>query len=192
MKLSVFISLIILLSFSNLKASDSQSARESLKFQVAVPLMESIAHSFVPSFSGEFSYFVDQDSNAGLRYFKFDSSAAIEDVEYRGQAIELFYKKFSGNSFYTRFTLFYRDMNIDKDEDSDDDTDYVFRDIGGGFSIGNQWQWENFTIGCDWIGVNTRLVTLYYEDTKSSEVLFSTNGYFFTFNVVNLYIGYSF
>jgi hypothetical protein len=23
-----------------------------------------------------------------------------------------------------------------------------------GFAIGNQWQFENFLIGCDWIGLN--------------------------------------
>jgi hypothetical protein len=25
------------------------------------------------------------------------------------------------------------------------------------FSLGNQWQWENFTLGCDWIGYTTPL-----------------------------------
>ncbi len=31
--------------------------------------------------------------------------------------------------------------------------DIAYWDIGPGFSIGNQWQWSAFHVGCDWVGV---------------------------------------
>ncbi len=31
--------------------------------------------------------------------------------------------------------------------------DIEYWDVGPGFSIGNQWQWSAFHVGCDWIGV---------------------------------------
>lgn len=31
--------------------------------------------------------------------------------------------------------------------------DIAYWDIGPGFSIGNQWQWSAFNVGCDWVGI---------------------------------------
>ena len=40
-------------------------------------------------------------------------------------------------------------------------------DIGATFAIGNAWQWENFQIGCDWIGVH--LPAIYLQKKYSNE-----------------------
>jgi hypothetical protein len=176
----------LLIGMMNLHASDSINSRNSLKYQVTLPL-SGMAYSVMYTSGLEVSYFQKKDTNIGFRYLDFDEPRAYEG-SYKGKVLETFYKKFTGNSFYIRSTLFYREMNIDEV----DDTDYVFRDLGIGFSIGNQWQWKYFTLGCDWIGINTRLATLHYEDTKRSKALFKTNGYSFTANVLNFYIGYSF
>ena len=171
---------------NSLFAASSSVSRETLKYQVNLPLT-GFAHSLMFSSAIEFSYFLSKDQNIGIKYIEYDSPKVYEDT-YRGEVLEIFYKKFNGNSFYVKPLVFYRNMDIDEKEG----TDYVFSDFGVGISIGNQWQWSNFTIGCDWVGVNSRLATLDYKDSKNSERVFFSKGYGFTANLLNLYIGYSF
>lgn len=34
--------------------------------------------------------------------------------------------------------------------------------------IGNQWQWDNFTLGCDWFGVSAPLATRFSDEKFSA------------------------
>lgn len=78
-------------------------------------------------------------------------------------------KFFLGNSFYTKGLLDYRKIGINNfhTESSGSVTGSLVtsssvgsRDLGyvsslnATFAIGNQWQWENFTLGCDWLGIS--------------------------------------
>lgn len=99
-----------------------------------------------------------------LPYFFFNLKATTVGVNY---------KHFYGNSFYTKLGVDYRSISI-----SDINLLYYEQtgDVGtaetlvGNAAIGNQWQWQNFTIGCDWIGVNPPLVVLSTKYQASSDL----------------------
>ena len=40
----------------------------------------------------------------------------------------------------------------------------IYEDVGTGFRVGNEWQWENFTMGCDWVGVSQPIYSNVKED----------------------------
>lgn len=81
----------------------------------------------------------------------------FESFELKTTAIGLHAKKFLANSFYINGGLDYINLKYDNK--------YIFNSSGvddaygfeanvwaASFTIGNQWQWESFTLGCDWIG----------------------------------------
>lgn len=78
-----------------------------------------------------------------LSYFEFKTSLS-----------EIRAKTFLGNSFYVNagagYQLFEGSVHFDFDETYSSST-RITR-AGAVFAIGNQWQWEYFTLGCDWIG----------------------------------------
>ena len=47
--------------------------------------------------------------------------------------------------------------------------DIAYWDIGPGFSIGNQWQWSAFHVGCDWVGVYWPLYASPAKITKNED-----------------------
>lgn len=71
-------------------------------------------------------------------------------------SLGLHYKHFSGNSFYFRVGADYRTLkykstftNLDQSRDI---TSFDGDSVAMNLQIGNQWQWESFTLGCDWVG----------------------------------------
>lgn len=65
-------------------------------------------------------------------------------------------KKFVGNSFYIRPGLFYgnyKEENTRPEILEDERSSFRRSDLGVSFMIGNQWQWEAFSMGVDWFGV---------------------------------------
>lgn len=93
-------------------------------------------------------------SKGTLPYFFFNLNATTIGANY---------KHFFGNSFYTKLGFDYRSISV-----SDIDLLYTKQSgpigetetIVGNAAIGNQWQWQNFTMGCDWIGINPPLAVL--------------------------------
>jgi len=95
----------------------------------------------------------------------------VFDGDGRGKAITLSLKKFTSNSFYIKPALYHRTQTTIKSGikaynsstdswvvESRNTADYT--DVGLSFAIGNQWQWENFTLGCNWVGISKSLTTL--------------------------------
>ncbi|RYZ87641.1 MAG: hypothetical protein EOP04_11245, partial [Proteobacteria bacterium] len=73
-------------------------------------------------------------------------------------------KHFVGNSFYVRGGVDYRHVNyysrnvysstfFGTTTTSESVVEMNANSFSGSVVIGNQWQWENFTLGCDWFGV---------------------------------------
>lgn len=82
-----------------------------------------------------------------------EMGAASGTLEYlfftfKSTFIHVDYKVFFGNSFYARFGAAYR--NIGAKVGSDEVLSVS--SYGPDLAIGNQWQWESFTLGCDWLG----------------------------------------
>jgi hypothetical protein len=82
-------------------------------------------------------------------------------------------KLFTGNSFYFKGGLIYRQVYVDNVSCilCEDKTP---RDAGSASSlgiegaIGNQWQWETFTLGVDWLGVVAPVAVLKTENKYDS------------------------
>lgn len=73
------------------------------------------------------------------------------------------YKQFFGNSFYVRGGVDFRKVDYNRSfnytsglgssYDSSSVSKFQGESTALSLVIGNQWQWDNFTIGCDWIGI---------------------------------------
>lgn len=76
----------------------------------------------------------------------------------------LHYKHFAGNSFYIKTGLDYRTIKYSTLWGHNDGTVSKNYELEGnalsmGFVIGNQWQWENFLLGCDWFGTSVTVAS---------------------------------
>jgi hypothetical protein len=81
-----------------------------------------------------------------------------------GSAIEVAYKNYHSNSFYTQFGLYKRTQTIATHTIHNFYSSAATGAVGGdiddmgiNFKIGNQWNWDTFTLGCDWVGYNHAL-----------------------------------
>lgn len=115
----------------------------------------------LPTFSSGFQIgkFLDHDSLIFIEMMGGGHTTkwTLSNYDLKANTIGVHYKKFSGNSFYWRAGLDRRVVNLDVDSDrlfSDENSTWGFD--GESFAlngqIGNQWQWQNFTMGCDWVG----------------------------------------
>lgn len=158
-------------------------------------------------------YYLDDRNVFGMGYFKYEDGGSSDDEDedstdsveytdeetlYRGNVFQFYYQHYVSNSFYFRPSLSYRnqttiderrttynaltDQVIDKEETGK----ATYQDLVLGMTIGNQWQWDNFTIGCDWIGFGEPIATLGYEGESSA---FARNS---TLTVLHFYLGASF
>lgn len=156
-----------------------------------------------------FGYFLDRNSALMLsvgnlnRQSRTCTGAMSCDIS--GNSISMSYKKFTGNTFYFNNTLNYRIVKYKEAENFGNPSDYDYSFEGNAlsldFSIGNQWQWQNFTMGCDWIGVSipvsssTKNETLSGDAASAHSSIDDHKGYFlesFSFRSLYFYIGASF
>lgn len=160
----------------------------------------------------------------GLRagYYLTDSSVLLAKYVY-GKADLLFFESttkfaevgwqgFWGNTFYTFFGIGMRDLHVKTridlsaaiaGENGTANTTMGITSYGFSAAIGNQWQWENFTLGCDWFGTFTPLVKgaqrdsgfsddLSEEDRKEKQDKFDDVAENISYQLVRFYIGVSF
>jgi hypothetical protein len=89
------------------------------------------------------------------------------------------YKRFVDNSFYVAPEIYY----LNYFEDMTYGRDFEVIGLGIGVRVGNQWQWENFTMGVDWIGVGKNLAHFRRSDPGTDV---------YTATLFNFYLGLSF
>jgi hypothetical protein len=72
----------------------------------------------------------------------------------KGYSFEVHYRKFFGNSFYVAGGVEQRHVTIEGG-DSWGSEDYSFDgdSTALGVVVGNQWHWQSFFLGCDWVGI---------------------------------------
>ena len=191
---------------------NSADARKNKKFSVDLSL---IGVQFNTSSYGiEGSYFLDSDtvisveaillSNYGitpkntegqdLNNSISDETDNLWQENGEGYAIGVNFKRFLTNTLYLKGGGYYRNQKIVSSTASiggvliESESDFgEVNDLGASLSVGNQWQWKNFTIGADWIGFNQSLLIL--EQNSSND--FSTSD-ISSLNLLSLYIGYSY
>lgn len=93
-----------------------------------------------------------------------------------GFSAGLNYKYFPGNSFYIKGAASYRQFKLKETTGmwfSNEITTREFKgeSVAAGISIGNQWQFGNFTLGCDWFGIQLPVSSRIYDEK------FSANAY---------------
>ena len=120
-----------------------------------------------------FSKFLNSDSLVGLR---FGARASHQENQTN---VTLQYKRFTDNSFYLAPEIFYLNYTEKFNRSKDDE----LTGMGLGLRLGNQWQWDNFTLGCDWVGIGRTMV--YFKSTTSDKN-------FYTVTLANVYLGWSF
>jgi len=186
-----YLLLCIIISFSTLtfaEENESEVNRQDKNYQALMHVGGSVL-SLPSNGFGAYKY-LEKNKLIGLHYFQMSEGA--DPSLFEGRAMLASFKEFRSNSFYYELFGYYRDIDTtDKIKTFNSVTTFEgkasFRDVGLGIKIGNQWQWEYFTLGCDWIGIAKRVATLKYEGDSSD---FFKNSADLTF--LNFYIGASF
>lgn len=142
--------------------NSSEHMRIDKKYQVNGYLF-GIGPNIASTTGVEAGLFLDKDSlllaqiTQGNSRYNYSSSYG-SDYKFDTTSVGVHYKKFVSNSFYVKLGGDYRTADYSykyrSSLGSNYDTDRSFKGTSTAitFQIGNQWQWENFTIGCDWVG----------------------------------------
>ena len=131
-----------------------------------------------------FSYFLDPNnlilvniiSLNGENEETIDNSDGIKvglgiATKFEGSGVNFLFKHFEGNSFYVAGGLDYTELKgkfgYAKDSlfSAEDIELGTIRKFSLDIRIGNQWQWENFTLGTDWVGYHLTL----HEESKLAD-----------------------
>jgi hypothetical protein len=109
----------------------------------------------IPTSGAAVGYYFNSRTLAELSYVS--GSEDILFIKVKGTLAEARLKRFWGNSFYANLGVGYRTIAFDatlKPLTGTDDfgASAKVSSIGGSLGIGNRWQWETFTMGCDWVG----------------------------------------
>lgn len=177
MKKLLLVSLLTLPLFSF--ADTSESERGKNKWEITVQAGGD--YRMTPT-QGSVMYHLDQDTLIG---FKGGTDRESNESQ---TSFALQSKHYTGNSFYVAPEIFYLNTNEDVDWFISDifniKSEYArYISMGVGVRIGNQWTWDTFTLGCDWIGVGRRVGTW----RKDTDNLSDT-----TVTVLNVIAGVSF
>lgn len=146
-----------------------------------------------------------------------DTSSISSDITAKTVGVNA--KYFTGNSFYFKGGLAYRQIGLKNlnytsgvstlSSSSASQTKISISDMGSvdsaaaELSIGNQWQWSTFTIGCDWLGVMVPLAVVKIDDRittsgmssadrKSLQDAWTTLGKATSVQIGRFYLGASF
>lgn len=140
----------------------------------------------IPSLSLNIARFLSQNSVLNLRY-SYRNNYNSDDGEKDLRAIKFGVKQFAGNSFYYQPNISYRNVTHVTT------VDYNYKDINLGVRIGNEWQWENFSFGVDWLGFNQHIIkideTIKPEGPVPSSIDIEKA---LTFDFLGIYFGYTF
>jgi hypothetical protein len=137
------------------------------------------AVSIIPSEGIDAGYYLNRNSLLQLEYSKGKGlDYVFFDVEATTVGLNL--KYFTGNSFYLKGGAEYRQVSITNFHclfcDSNTKSDLGSADsIGVELAIGNQWQWSNFTLGCDWLGATIPVATTKISNSYKSDPDFSSS-----------------
>lgn len=147
---------------------------------------------------------------AGTGKNSFGSGSLNSKYELKTVNFGAHYKRFVGNTFYIKGGAEYTNVKADYSYESKflTSTSKVRRELEGNlttasFAIGNQWQWENFTLGCDWFGISAPIassttkknVETTFSDNYDNEAIDADEKTLFkdvSFQAVKFYIGASF
>ena len=148
---------------------ESAMNRDGKRFTVNAHLLGS---SFRTASRGiSLGYYLAPNKVLQLRYEALDGEYDLDGSrdEYEGEYISFEFKKFTGNSFYLSLGFYYKDQTFEDFDNDDFDVPTDYKTLGAIIRIGNQWQWDDFTLGCDWIGLGKDLAILDIDGNSEDE-----------------------
>lgn len=172
----------------------SEENRKDLKYQTTLTFVGAEYGSNSP-LTVSAGIFLNPNNIISLRYSNLNKSDGYEVEKLR--AITLGYRHFLGNSFNIMPTAYWRRTKVDNNEPSNSiffgrNPHFIYEDVGAGLRVGNEWQWEHLTMGCDWIGLNMAFKVLNKDEKQRT--LFDNTDLKKAVNLTALsfYLGYSF
>ncbi len=175
--------------------SDSSSEnRKNLKFQGTLDI---IGREYIAAGTTTVSlgYFLNPDNLLLINYSNFNGEY-VDDAAIKLRATSVGLRRFTGNSFNYTPNIYYRRHRADYYQEGSfrriGGANIIYEDVGVGINIGNEWQWKNFTMGCDWFGMNATLVKIHDEEQSVGHMEEADLTRGFTFNLLHFYVGVSF
>lgn len=157
--------------------SSSSHNRRDKSFQITTQLA-GIGPSLQPALGLQLGKFLRPDQ---LLFLEVTAGATTSGSAYfnsgsqvKSGSFGVHYKRYASNSFYWRSGVDLRKFEYKYFYDSINGPAYdVTREFDGtslafNFQIGNQWQWQNFTLGCDWVGISVPVQSDIKNDYVSS------------------------
>jgi hypothetical protein len=158
---NLVIGAVLMMSQSNVAlAEGDQKNREGKKAYAAY---EMIGLTMMPVGGLRLGYFVNPNLVAEVSYLT--GGAKIGSFESKKQLMEAKAKYFFGNSFYADGGLAHESWDVKYavlNSGTSLETSNLSGKVGNtgvDFHVGNQWQWDGFTLGCDWVGYFLNLST---------------------------------
>lgn len=78
-------------------------------------------------------------------------------------SVGTYYKLFMTPTFYIKLGTDFKNVRYKYEDDrtggTEERTEFTGNSLGGHFSVGHQWQWQNFTFGFDWIGISAPFIS---------------------------------
>lgn len=176
---------------------DSQTRRTegNYKYQLNIGYA-SIEYVGTGALTVGLGYVLSPKSMISLKYA--NQNGSMDGDASKMRSLTLGYRYFTGNSFNIMPAIYYRRSNTEYFRtgiftNTRQRSTLIYEDVGVGLRIGNEWQWENFTLGADWFGLNAKVIQINKEKYTSSDDfdLFSLEEDV-TLTLFSLYIGYTF
>ncbi|MBY0412546.1 MAG: hypothetical protein K2Q18_00200, partial [Bdellovibrionales bacterium] len=180
--------------FKNRTFTSSAENRENLKYQITGSFL---GHEYVAwsPLTISLGYFIDPDNILIARYSNYNGSDSVWDNDNSEslRAVTLGVRHFFNNSFNIMPTVYYRRSTKEGDYSIFSGTHgkLTYEDVGIGVRIGNEWQWQNFTLGCDWVGVGRTAIKINDQKTGGSWDDFDSDREY-TVTLASFYLGFSF
>lgn len=157
-----------------------------------------------------FGLFLEPNAVLEFEYLKANNYFFFGDIlgslKAETKNLGVYYKQFAGNSFYGRLGGNYRWVDYAYSSSTwlsgDSSEKYSFKGsaLVASAGIGNQWHFEGFTLGCDWVGIEIPLASQFsdesYSGTYGTESEFNDRKTRYvkdiSLNLVHFYLGASF
>lgn len=157
----------------SVEEDSSEFHRQELTASIVV---EPVGFAPYPGFGFAGGYYLTPDDLVEFSYHSASLDFTLFKLESTMAEVRL--KHWFGNSFYVNGGLGLRSLKASVTlEPLTGTTDYTSSatasSFGGSLVIGNRWQWETFTMGCDWIGFFVPLSTTEAKVTAPSSTDYS-------------------
>lgn len=152
---------------SVIRADSSEHNRINKNHQVNAILF-GVGPSISSTFGLQYGYFLNRNQLIVVEATsgKLGTLANFDELfgysyEIKTKSLGVHWKHFTGNSFYYRAGIDLRsaDYSFSNVGDVNDYGKFKGTSVAANFQIGNQWQWSNFTLGCDWLGLSAPLTS---------------------------------